>query len=282
MTGRALALLAGLGADLQPAGWRLTGAPRASTSAAPAFPLGQDLDASRSRPRAWPGLEDPGHRALDPGRDRGAPARRPRPRRPRGAARAGPGPGRGPGRPRRRRPPPAAGVDRLVVQVDEPALPASLGGRCPPPPASTVTAASTCPRPPRPSRPCSTPSSRPAASPGCTPAPRVRPWTCCAAPAPAAWSSTSTSWPPRTTTVGEALEAGESVVLGVLPSTDPADPALGQGRHRPGRAVAGDARPGPRGGRRPARRLPVLRPGRGDPGWATRAVRLSATVARNL
>ena len=55
MTGRALAVVAELGADLQPAGWRLTDpAPRASTTAGPGRCSPRTSTSSRSTPRATP------------------------------------------------------------------------------------------------------------------------------------------------------------------------------------------------------------------------------------
>jgi methionine synthase II (cobalamin-independent) len=131
MTGRALAVVAELGADLQPAGWRLTDAPGADQRRARSL-LGQDLDALEERAEGLTGafkiqvcgpwtlaatVERPrGDKLLA---DHGA-------RRDLGQALA-----EGVGdhvRDLRRRLP---GVDRLVVQLDEPALAAVLEGRVP-------------------------------------------------------------------------------------------------------------------------------------------------------
>ena len=64
-------------------------------------------------------------------------------------------------------------------------------------------------------------SATPAPSRGCTAARAGTPARrCCAAPARRAWRSTSTwSARPTTTQLAEALEAGETVVLGVVPTT---------------------------------------------------------------
>jgi methionine synthase II (cobalamin-independent) len=131
MTGRALAVVAELGADLQPAGWRLTDAPGADQRRARSL-LAQDLDALEERAEGLTGafkiqvcgpwtlaatVERPrGDKLLA---DHGA-------RRDLGQALA-----EGVGdhvRDLRRRLP---GVDRLVVQLDEPALAAVLEGRVP-------------------------------------------------------------------------------------------------------------------------------------------------------
>ena len=74
MTGRALAVVAELGADLQPAGWRLTGSgggsgPAPSRSRCSA----RTSTPSRSRTQDYVGPpEDPGGWAMDPGGDRRA------------------------------------------------------------------------------------------------------------------------------------------------------------------------------------------------------------------
>ena len=81
----------------------------------------------------------------------------------------------------------------------------------------------------------------------------------------------------------EALESGRTTALGVVPSADPADRALRRAPHRAGAALARHARPRPRDRGGAPGGHPDLRAGRrharrGRP----RAVRLSATVARNL
>lgn len=131
MTGRSLAVMAELGADLQPAGWRLTDAPGIDHRRARSL-LGQDLDALEEQTEGYRGwfkvqvagpwtlaatVERPrGDRVLaDPG------ARRE-------LAQALAEGVRAHVRDLRRRLP---GVDRLVVQVDEPALTAVLAGKVP-------------------------------------------------------------------------------------------------------------------------------------------------------
>jgi methionine synthase II (cobalamin-independent) len=222
MTGRALAVMAELGADLQPAGWRLTDAPGVDHRRARSL-LSQDLDrleeltdgytgafkvqvagpwtlaATVEKPRGDKVLSDHGaRRELSQALAEGV---------------------RTHVRDLRRRLP---GVDRLVVQVDEPVLPAVLGGRVPtasgfgrhrtvhPPEASEalgwVLAA--------------------IADEG------AEPWVhTCAADAPLALLRTSgarglsvdlamTSAADHDV-LAEALEAGETVSLGVVPSLDP-------------------------------------------------------------
>ena len=132
-TGRALALVSELGADLQPAGWRLTGQSGSGVDQRRARSLvGQDLDALEERAQGLTGafkVQVCGPWTLASTVER-----------PRGDAVLG---DHGARRElsqalaegltdhladlRRRLP----GVDRLVVQVDEPALPAVLAGRVP-------------------------------------------------------------------------------------------------------------------------------------------------------
>ena len=112
MTGRALAIVAGLAADLQPAGWRLTDASGVDHRRARSL-LAQDLDAVEELAQGYAGdVQDPGRRAVDARRDGREAARRQGAQRPRRPARARAGAGRGrrgpPRRPapahRRRRP----------------------------------------------------------------------------------------------------------------------------------------------------------------------------------
>lgn len=222
MTGRALAVVSGLGADLQPAGWRLTDNAGIDHRRARSL-LAQDLDgleevaqdkdgsfkiqvagpwtlaATVEKPRGDKVLSDAGARrelaqALAEGlRDHVRDVRRRLPR-----------------------------VERLVVQVDEPALAAVLGGRVPtasgfgrhrtvhPPEASEALAWVL----------------------GAIAAEDAEPWVhSCASGTPlpllrgagarglsvdlAATSAADHD------VLAEALEAGESVALGVVPSTDP-------------------------------------------------------------
>jgi methionine synthase II (cobalamin-independent) len=131
MTGRALAVVAELGADLQPAGWRLTDAPGIDQRRARSL-LAQDLDALEEQAEGYSGafkiqlcgpwtlaatVEKPrGDKVLS---DRGAR---------RELAQALAEGLRGHVADVRRRLP---GVERLVVQVDEPALAAVLAGQVP-------------------------------------------------------------------------------------------------------------------------------------------------------
>ena len=212
---------------------------------------------------------------MDAGGHRREAARRQAAQRLRRPPRAGPGAGRGAARPRRRPAPPAArrrpagragrraGAGRGAVRRRPDRVRASTG-----------TAPSTRPRRRQRWAGCSTRSPTPAPSRGCTPARPGRRSTCCAAPVRAGSRST---WrccpPPTTTTLAEALEAGETVVLGVVPSTDPAAPTDRRAGHRVGAALAGHARPGPGRGGRPAGPHPDLRAGR-------RVARLGAHGAR--
>ncbi|MEX0428298.1 methionine synthase [Nocardioides sp. DS6] len=134
MTGRTLAVVEGLDADLQPAGWRLTG-----TSGAPALDhrrarslLAQDLDAVEELTQGYEGpfkLQVAGPWTLS------ATVERPRGDRvlaDHGARRElaqalAEGVSAHVQDVRRRLP----GAGRLIVQVDEPALPAVLGGKVP-------------------------------------------------------------------------------------------------------------------------------------------------------
>ncbi|WP_127480279.1 methionine synthase [Nocardioides pantholopis] len=132
MTGRALAVLADLGADLQPAGWRLTGGGAGADHRRARSLLAQDLDVLEEQAQGRAGafkiqvagpwtlaatVEKPrGDKLLS---DRGARA---------DLAQALAEGLRGHVRDVRRRLP---DVTRLVVQVDEPALAAVLGGAVP-------------------------------------------------------------------------------------------------------------------------------------------------------
>ncbi|MGB0099064.1 MAG: methionine synthase [Nocardioides sp.] len=225
MTGRALAVVADLGADLQPAGWRLTDAPGVDHRRARSL-LAQDLDALEEQAEGYTGafklqvagpwtlaatVEKPrGDKVLS---DHGAR---------RELAQALAEGVRGHLADVRRRLP---GVDRLVVQVDEPALAAVLAGKVPtasgfgrhrtvhPPEASdalawvleAVTAAD------------------------------AEPWVHACAPgtpfgllrgAGARGLSVDLAMLSAADhdTVAEALEAGETVALGVVPGTDPVEP----------------------------------------------------------
>ncbi|MFC7495915.1 MULTISPECIES: methionine synthase [unclassified Nocardioides] len=133
MTGRALAVVAELGADLQPAGWRLTGADSSGVDHRRARSLlARDLDGLEEQAQGYAGVfkvqvTGPWTLAATVERPRGdkvladVGARRE-------LAQALAEGLRGHVADVRRRLP---GVERLVVQVDEPALAAVLGGRVP-------------------------------------------------------------------------------------------------------------------------------------------------------
>lgn len=132
LTGRGIAVLAELGADLQPAGWRLTGGGAGVDHRRARSLLAQDLDAVEEQAQEYAGafkiqvagpwtlaatVEKPrGDKVLgDPGARREL------------AQALAEGVREHVSGVRRRLP----GVDRLVVQVDEPALGAVLGGQVP-------------------------------------------------------------------------------------------------------------------------------------------------------
>ena len=160
------------------------------------------------------------------------------------------------------------GVDRWIVQVDEPALaavarrPGADGQRFRPAP------------PRRPARAVGAPGvggrrdrRRRAPRRGCTRArrrPRGR-WS----PAPGCAGLSADLdmlGPGDLDAFAEALESGQTAALGVVPSADPADRALRRAPHRARAALARHARPRPgdRGGA--PRGHPDLRAGRRDPG----------------
>ncbi|MGZ4497763.1 MAG: methionine synthase, partial [Nocardioides sp.] len=133
MTGRGLAVLSDLGADLQPAGWRLTGTdgPGVDHRRARSL-LAQDLDLLEERAEGLTGafkvqVAGPWTLAATVERPRGDKVLADHGAR-RDLAQALAEGLRDHVRDVRRRLP---GVERLVVQVDEPALPAVLAGRVP-------------------------------------------------------------------------------------------------------------------------------------------------------
>ena len=131
MTGRALAVVAELGADLQPAGWRLTDAAGIDQRRARSL-LAQDLDTLEEAAEGYVGgfkiqVAGPWTLAATVERPRGDRILADHGAR-RELAQALAEGLRGHIRDVRRRLP---GVDRLVVQVDEPALAGVLGGRVP-------------------------------------------------------------------------------------------------------------------------------------------------------
>jgi hypothetical protein len=131
MTGRGLAVVAALGADLQPAGWRLTDAPGVDHRRARSL-LAQDLDALEEHAQAHRGafkvqVAGPWTLAATVERPRGDKVLADHGAR-RDLAQALAEGVRDHVTDVRRRLP---GVDRLVVQVDEPVLAAVLGARIP-------------------------------------------------------------------------------------------------------------------------------------------------------
>ena len=225
MTGRGLALTEGLGADLQPAGWRLTDAAGVDLRRARSL-LAQDLDAFEEQAQDYAGalkvqvcgpwtlaatVEKPrGDKVLA---DSGAR---------RDLAQALAEGVRGHVADVRRR---VGGADRLVVQVDEPALPAVLGGRVPT--ASGFGRHRTV-HPPEASEALEWVLGAIIESGG-------EPWVhCCAPEAPLALLrgagarglcvDLETLSAAGHDQLAEAVEAGETAALGLLPGTDPGTP----------------------------------------------------------
>lgn len=283
MTGRGLAVVAGLGADLQPAGWRLTDAPGIDHRRARSL-LAQDLDqveeqaqgqvgpfkaqvcgpwtlaATVEKPRGDKILSDHGARrdlaqALAEGvRDHVADLRRRLP-----------------------------GTERLVVQVDEPGLPAVLAG--------AVPTASGFGRHRRVHHPEASAALEWVLA-AITEA-GAEPWVHSCAPG-VPWSLVRGAGalglsadldvlrPEDLDHFAEVIEAGQTVALGIVPSTDPAsvpgDVALTERVLRWLDMVGLD--------HEEATPRLVVTPSCGLAGasydWARQAVTLSATVARNL
>lgn len=132
MTGRALAVVAELGADLQPAGWRLSGGAAGVDHRRARSLLGQDLDGLEEQAEGYAGafkvqVAGPWTLAATVERPRGDKVLADHGAR-RDLAQALAEGLRGHVRDVRRRLP---GVDRLVVQVDEPALAAVVAGQVP-------------------------------------------------------------------------------------------------------------------------------------------------------
>jgi methionine synthase II (cobalamin-independent) len=222
MTGRALAVMAELGADLQPAGWRLTDAPGVDHRRARSL-LGQDLDTLEDLTDGYTGafkiqVAGPWTLAATVEKPRGDKvlsdfgARRE-------LAQALAEGVRTHVRDVRRRLP---GVERLVVQVDEPALAAVLEAKIP---TASGFGRHRVVHPPEASEALGWVLAAVAAE-------GAEPWVhTCAAGTPLALLRTSGA---RGLSVdlglmtaadhdalGEALEAGETVALGVVPSLEP-------------------------------------------------------------
>jgi len=131
MTGRGLAIVSELGADLQPAGWRLTDAPGVDQRRARSL-LAQDLDRVEEQAQGYDGafkvqVAGPWTMAATIEKPRGDKLLSDIGARRELAQALAEGLGDHVGDLRRR----MSGVDRLVVQVDEPALAAVLAGSVP-------------------------------------------------------------------------------------------------------------------------------------------------------
>jgi hypothetical protein len=221
MTGRALAVVAELGADLQPAGWRLTDAPGVDQRRARSL-LAQDLDGLEERAEGLTGafkiqICGPWTLAATVERPRGDKLLADHGAR-RELAQALAEGLRGHVRDVRRRLP---GIERLVVQVDEPAVAAVLDGQVP---TASGFGRHRSVHPPEASDALGWVLSAIADEGG-------EPWVhTCAAGAPldllrgAGARGLSVDLgrqsPADHDVLAEALEAGESVVLGVVPTTD--------------------------------------------------------------
>ena len=283
MTGRGLAVVEGLAADLQPAGWRLTDASGADHRRARSL-LAQDLDTVEELAQGHAGafktqVAGPWTLAATVEKPRGDKVLSDHGARRELAQALAEGIGSHLADLRRRLP----GVDRWVVQVDEPALAAVVAGQVPTasgfgrhrsvdlPEASAhlewVVAAVAD-------------AGGEAWLHSC--APRT-PWSLVAGTGVAGLSADlDMLGPGDLDAFAEALESGRSAALGVVPSTDPATaPSDARLTERVQRwldmlgldpEVVGE-------------RL-VVTPTCGlagaGPDWAVRAVRLSATIARNL
>lgn len=132
MTGRGLAIIAELGADLQPAGWRLTGGGGGVDQRRARSLLAQDLDALEEQTQGYAGalkvqVPGPWTLATTVERPRGDKVLADRGARRELAQALAEGVRDHIADVRRRVP----GADRLIVQVDEPVLPAVLEGRVP-------------------------------------------------------------------------------------------------------------------------------------------------------
>lgn len=283
MTGRALAIVAGLAADLQPAGWRLTDAPGVDLRRARSL-LAQDLDLLEEQAQGYAGplkvqVTGPWTLAATVERPRGDKVLADHGARRELAQALAEGVAGHVADVRRR----VAGAERLIVQLDEPALPAVLGGRVP-------TASGY-------GRHRSVDLPEASATLGwvldAVTAAGAEPWVhSCAREVP--WDlvrgagARGLSVDPATVsaaghdTLAEALEAGDAVALGVVPTlapaTAPTDAALVETVLRWLDMVGLDvADVGDRLAVTPACGLAGA-----TPGWAQQATRLSRQVAERL
>jgi methionine synthase II (cobalamin-independent) len=283
MTGRALAVVEGLSADLQPAGWRLTDASGVDHRRARSL-LAQDLDTVEELAQGYAGafktqVAGPWTLAATVEKPRGDKVLSDHGARRELAQALAEGLVTHLADLRRR----LAGVDRLVVQVDEPALAAVVAGRVPTasgfgrhrsvdlPEASAhlewVVAAIAD-------------AGGEAWVHSCAP---QTPWSLVAGTGAAGLSADlSMLGPEDLDTFAEVLEGGRQAALGVVPSTDPTTEVsdarvterlqrwldmLGLDPETVGERVVVTPTCGLAGA---------------SPDWAARAVRLAATVARNL
>ncbi|WP_374456386.1 methionine synthase [Nocardioides sp.] len=283
MTARGLAVVEGLAADLQPAGWRLTDASGVDHRRARSL-LAQDLDTVEELAQGYKGsfktqVTGPWTLAATVEKPRGDKVLSDHGARRELAQSLAEGLGTHVADLRRR----LGGVDRLVVQVDEPALAAVVAGQVP--------TASGYGR----HRSVDLPEASAhlewvvgaIADAGAEPwvhscAPQT-PWALVAGAGAAGLSADlSMLGPEDLDTFAEALEGGRTAALGVVPSTDPAtEPSDARVTERVQRwldmlgldpeAVGEQVVVTPTCGLAGA-----------SPAWAARAVRLSATVARNL
>ncbi len=287
MTGRALALVAELGADLQPAGWRLTGQSASGVDQRRARSLvGQDLDSLEEQAQGLTGafkiqVSGPWTLAATVERPRGDAILGDHGARRELAQALAEGLGDHVRDVRRRLP----GVERLVVQVDEPALPSVLGGRVPT--ASGLRRHRSVDLPEA--------SDTLAVVLAAVAAAGGEPWVHACAPATPLGLLRGAGARGLVVDLdqlaaedhdqlGEALEAGESVVLGALPSTDPDAGTRPSDKDVTARVerwlemlgldpeVVGDHL-----GVSPSCGLAGA-----SAGWARDALRLAATTARNL
>jgi methionine synthase II (cobalamin-independent) len=283
MTGRALAVVDGLAADLQPAGWRLTDTSGVDHRRARSL-LAQDLDTVEELAQGYEGtfktqVAGPWTLAATVEKPRGDKVLSDHGARRELAQALAEGVGQHLADLRRR----VSGADRWIVQVDEPALAAVVGGQVPT--ASGYGRHRSVDLPEASAHlewvvEAVTGAGGEAWVHSCAP---QTPWSLVSGTGAAGLSADlDMLGPADLDTFAEALEAGRSAALGVVPSTDPAtDPSDARLTERVQRwldmlgldpEVVGE-------------RL-VVTPTCGlagaTPGWAARAVRLSATLARNL
>jgi methionine synthase II (cobalamin-independent) len=281
LTGRGVAVLAELGADLQPAGWRLTGAAPGRDQRRAVSLLAQDLDTLEEQTQGYQGrlkvqLPGPWTLAATVERPRGDKILADHGARRELAQALAEGVREHVADVRRRVP--GASV---VVQLDEPALPAVLTG--------AVPTASGLHR----HRSVDDPQASPALEwvlSAVTEAEATPVVHCCAADVPfgllagagAQGVSVDLSMlgPAAYDDLAEVLESGRTLMLGVVPSTDP------NGRPDDTAITERVLRLLDMLGLDPATGDLVITPSCGlagaSPGWARRAVALSRTVAANL